>query len=186
MGLEIHVEQVLDELLEAAKRRRASIPYSENEGMEQTIVFVGPTGQVGSVPLTWSDEREKYAKMKAVSQVAKDTFCAAIVMISDTRFVQSEKFEKYFHLAPVSETGFEGFQKEYITILNGIYGGLVKNLPRELWTEAVVVVIKGPLIPARNRMAAYIEGPNDSIQFIETKDMKSDGTKFNLLPDWWV
>jgi hypothetical protein len=35
-------------------------------------------------------------------------------------------------------------------------------------------------------MAAYIEGPNDSIQFIETEGPDHDKVKFNLLPDWWV
>lgn len=186
MGVELKVEQILDELLEAAKWRRASIPYSENEGMEQMVVFVGPEGEIASQSLTWNDEREKYAKMRAVSEIAKKTLTVAIVMISDTRFTKSDKFGEYFHLPPISEIGFEQWQKEYKTILNGIYGGLIKNLPRELWTEAVLTVIKGPQIPCQSRMAAYTEGPNDSIQFIETADMKSDGTKFNLLPDWWV
>jgi hypothetical protein len=186
VGIELKVEQVLDELLEAAKWRRASIPYSDNEGMEQMLVFVGPQGEIASQTMTWNSEREKYAKMRAVSEVAQKTFTVAIVMISDTRFVRSEKFEKYFHLPPISEVGLEKFQQEYKTILNGIYGGLIRNLPRELWTEAVMTVIKGPLIPCQSRLAAYIEGPNDSIQFIETEDTKGEGTKFNLLPDWWV
>lgn len=186
MGLEINAEQILDELLEVAKMRRASIPYSQNEGMEQLLVFVGPHGELETQNMTWSDEREKYAKMRAVSQLAKELLCAAIVMISDTRWTKSDKFGAYFHLPPISEIGFEGWQKEYKTILNGIYGGLIKNLPRELWSEAILIVIKGPRIPCQSRMAAYIEGPNDSIQFIETEGLDYDKVKFNLLPDWWV
>jgi hypothetical protein len=185
MGLNINVEQVLDELLEAAKRRRASIPYSENEGMEQKIVFVGPEGEVGTLNMTWNDEREKYAKMRAVSKVAKEMFCTAIVMISDTRFVGSDKFGSYFHMPPIKEIGISAWQKEYKTILNGIYGGLIKNLPRELWTEAVITVIKGPRIPCQSRMAPYVEGPNDSIKFIDCEDLPKDSARFDLLPDWW-
>jgi hypothetical protein len=186
MGVEIQVEKVLDELLEAGKWRRASIPYSQNEGMEQMLVFVGPHGEIESKVMTWNDEREKYAKMKVISKIAQETFCTAVVMISDTRWTKSDKFGEYFHLPPISEIGLKKFQQEYHTILKGIYGGSIKNLPRELWTEAILTVIKGPRIPCQSRMAAYMEGPNDSIQFIETEQMQHDKTMFNLLPDWWV
>lgn len=186
MGLEINVEQILDELLDVAKIRRASIPYSDNEGMEQKVVFIGPQGEVASVNLTWNDEREKYAKMKAVSKTARDTFCSAVVMITDTRWTKSDEFGEYFHLPPVKEIGFEAWRKEYHTILNGIYGGLIKNLPRQLWTEAILTIMKGPRIKCQSRMASYIEGPNDSIQFIETDQLNQDTTQFNLLPDWWM
>jgi hypothetical protein len=187
MGLTIHVEQILDELLEVAKMRRASIPYSQNEGMEQKIVFVGPEGEVGSMNLTWNDEREKYMKMRAVSKTAQANFCAAVVMISDVRWTNSDKFGKYFHLPTVEAIGIEKWQREYVTIINGVYGGLIKNLPRELWTEAVVTVMKGPRIPTQMRIASYIEGPRDSILFLNNEDeLKQDTTHFNLLPDWWV
>lgn len=186
MGLKIKVEQMLDELLEAGKQRRASIPYSENEGMEQMLVFVGPHGEIETKAMTWDDDREKWAKMRAVSKVAGELGCAAMAMISDTRWTKSDKFGEYFHLPPISEIGLEKWKDEYHTILKGIYGGSIKNLPRELWTEAVLTIIKGPGIPCQSRMAAYIEGPNDSIQFIETEQMQHDKTMFNLIPDWWV
>jgi hypothetical protein len=185
MGLNINVEQILDELLEAAKQRRASIPHSESEGMEQMIVFIGPNGEIGTQAMKWNDEREKYATMRAVSKVAKEMFCTAIVMISDTRFVDSDKFGSYFHMPPIIDIGVSAWQKEYKTILNGIYGGLIKNLPRELWTEAVLTVIKGPRIPCQSRLAPYVEGPNDSIKFIDSEDLPKDSTRFDLLPDWW-
>lgn len=187
MGLDLPADVILDKLLVVAKAQRASIPYSKDEGMPLTLVVIGPTGEVETVPITWRSEREKYAKMKAVSETAKETFCSAVVMISDAQWTNSQEFSAYFHLPPISEIGLEGYKKEYTTIVNGIYGGLIKNLPRELWTEAVVLAIKGPRIPCTLRMAPYIEGPHDSIQFVETKDKLSmDTVAFNLLPDWWV
>lgn len=186
MGLTIHAEQILDELLEVAKMRRASIPYSQNEGMENKIVFVGPHGEVESASIVWNDDREKHIKMRAVSKVAQEMLCSAVVMISDTRWTDSTKFGEYFHLPPIKEIGPEKWQKEYLTILGGVYGGSIKNLPREVWMEAILVVIKGPRLPIQSRMAPYIEGPNDSIQFVERAELNHDLTHWNLLPDWWM
>lgn len=180
-----NIGALLDSLLMTAKAERARIPYSQDEGMRQYVLAIGPNGEAEMLPIQWRDEREKYFKMKAVSKVAQDTLCSAVVLISDTRWTNSDKFGDYFHIPPVKEIGLEKWRKEYHTILGGMYGGLIKNLPRELWSEAVIVIIKGPRIKCESRMAPYVEGPNDTIQYTEETDSFAGIKEFNLLPDWW-
>ena len=68
------------------------------------------------------------------------------------------------------------------------WGGYIGNAPRELYTETIMIVMKGPrlkTIPIRS--AGYEEGPNDSIRWLPNHhDDKISGVEhFNLLPDWW-
>lgn len=85
---------------------------------------------------------EKRIKMAALSAAAKDAGAIAILMVNDARWAHADKFGEYFHLPPIEEIGVEKWGREYLSIINGVYGGSLGNCPREVWEEALCVSIK--------------------------------------------
>lgn len=182
------MDAALDEWMEIAKKQRSEIPYSKDESFTNTLIVLGPMLEAAAFPVIWEDNREKYIKMKAWSQAAKDADAHAIALVSDTRWTESNKFGAYFKIPNVKELGLEEYSKRYNEILRKPpYNGELKNLPRSLWSEAIVVAVKGPTIKLQTRMARYVEGPRDTIQWLLPEpghEYKAAG--FNLIPDWWV
>jgi len=180
------VRELLNLLLLEAKRQRGNIPYSNTDGFPQAVVFLGPGLEPVTVPLTWRNEREKYAKMEAVSKTAKDMFCQAVALISDTRWVEEEKIVKVLGVRPLAEIGLEQFQEDYTRIIHERYKGYLGNAPKELFTESIMIAMKGPRLNGPQAIfAPYDQGPNDSIHWL-AQPKETGAHHFNLLPDWWV
>jgi hypothetical protein len=89
---------MLDELMKNAKQQRSKIPYSHDETFPITVIVLGPNLEVGTMPMTWSDNREKYLKMKAVSAAAKEMNAHAVTLITDTRWTESDDFAAHFKI----------------------------------------------------------------------------------------
>ena len=184
----INVHETLDALLKAAKTERASYRYSEDERMGNTAIIIGPDDQRAIVPLNWKDAREKQGKMHVLSCAAAELHAQAIILITDTRWTKSDIFALHFGMKDVLEQGVEEFQKQYWAILSSMFDGQIKNLPRELWNEAVLVAIKGPAIEPQTRMASYLQGPNDDVVFTgdsPQSDQEMWKTELYVIPDWW-
>jgi hypothetical protein len=178
------IDGILEILLKEAKRTRAAIPYSKEDAMAQAVILIGPHLEIETIPIGWRNEQEKYARMRIISDIAKELFCTAACLVSDTRWVHSDDIGPYLGIPPIAEIGVEAWSKQYGHILKEKYGEEVKNLPRHLWSEAVVVVMKGPRLNGPHfRAARYECGPNDTIRWLPTAN---EGVQhFNLLPDWW-
>jgi hypothetical protein len=179
------VRQMLNILLLEAKRQRSNIPYSKIDSFPNAVVFLGPNIEPVSMPVTWRDEREKYAKMEAVSKTAKAMLCQAVALISDTRWADEERITELLGIRPTAEIGVEAFQEEYKRVVHERYGGYLGNAPKGLYSEAVMIAMKGPRLNGPQVLQArYEEGPKDTIRWTGQPE-KLDTLHFNLVPDWW-
>ena len=180
-------EALVGGLLLRAKLVRAGYKYSEDK-MAYCAGIVGQDAQPSMViPLTWGSDLEKRAMFHALSMTAKAADARAVFLIMDSRWVESTSFTAHFKLPTVAELGVEQYQTKYMEVMKD-YGYSIQNLPRHLWTEAVCVILKGPGITPIMRLASYVEGPNDSVQY--TGKQLFEGNRWravvNTLPDWWT
>jgi hypothetical protein len=157
-------------------------------------MFIGPNDETTAMAVGWKNEEEKYRMMATAAEYARRSFCQAIVLISDTRWVTSDAFCKHFNIEPpASGQAFDvdAFQKRYLDILRQ-HDGQMKNLPRHVWHEAVMVAIKGPRCGTHTRMAPYDRGPGDTVHYLPTDEPPfghREGTEYRqhmrLIPEWW-
>lgn len=182
----LDVTKLLEVTLAQAKQERAAWRYSEDEKMGNTCIAIGPEGQASAVPLRWRNNDEKHFKMKALAKAARACRTQAIVLVSDTRWLKADIFALHFGLPQPAECGLENFQQRYLAIMATMFDGQIKNLPHELWNEAVIAAIKGPAIKPQVRMASYCQGPNDEVVYTTGMDDKGDEAFLNIIPDWWI
>jgi hypothetical protein len=183
----VEVTTLLDKLMMIAKLDRARFKYSEEEAFMPKVMIIGPNDESCVTPANWRNEQEKYAMMRAATEAARRLFAQAIVVVSDTRWIMSDVFCEHFKVEPPNGTreGFDAYQKHYLAILHK-HGGEMKNLPRQLWQEAVTVAIKGPRCGAHVRMAPYDCGPGDKVHYLPPEPREGEQRiQMNLIPEWW-
>lgn len=105
----------------------------------------------------------------------------AALIQCDTMQVSSRDFAAHFGLSP--EMSFDEYQKEYLRILNGQFGGTMANLPRSLWSDAVVTGVKGPKIDPICICSPYHK--DDSGKIVADPAQDHVMGFINVLPDWW-
>jgi hypothetical protein len=164
MELKTVIGQMLDKTLELAKKQRAAIPYSQTDGFPQSVIVLGPNLEVATLPVLWSTEAEKYARFRAVSKAAKDTLASAVILISDTRWLEEETICEKLGIPPTKEIWLKPFQTLYRNAVTERFGGYLGNMPPDWYTDALITVAKGPTIPVMLRTALYKRGVNDSIE----------------------
>jgi hypothetical protein len=180
------VRELMNALLLKAKQNRAAIPYSKTDAFPNAVVFLGPNLEPASTPITWRDEREKYAKMEAVSKTARDMFCQAVALISDSRWVEEANAVKVLGIPSREEVGMDKYLENYRRVITERYGGYLGNAPKELFTEAIMIAMKGPRMNGPQVVSApYDKGPNDSIHWLPALTVSRMTHHFDLLPDWW-
>jgi len=169
-------------LLEHAQKIREGYKYSADEKMIPTaFILSDPTIEV--IAMQWKDNKEKYRMAAMVNHEARRRKAKSLSFVTDTRWVEGATFAEYFKLDDPQKMGMDEFQRTYHRIL-AAHGGEVKNLPRQLWKEAITVFTNGPDFPLTVQMASYEEGPNDSIIWLPPQ-LNHDGYKSDLLTDWW-
>jgi hypothetical protein len=183
----VEVNGLLNKLMLTAKEDRARSKYSEDESFVPKLIFIGLEDQVAVTPAGWRSEEEKYAMMRAAAEAARLTFSQAIAVASDVRWVVSDAFCEHFqieHPRSMEPAHIEEFQKRYLAILSE-HDGQVKNLPRQLWKEAVMVAIKGPRCGTHARLAPYDRGPGDTVHYLPRDPEEEHRYQMNLIPEWW-
>ena len=185
MELKDRIGAILDKTLELAKTFRAEKPYSAE--FSQTVIMLGPTLEVATVPMTWATEREKFQKFRILSETAKRSLATAIILIADARSVEEETICEKLGIRPVKEIGLEEFQRQYTKIRTERYDGDARNFPPDWYTDLIMTIAKGPTIPVMFRAAYYTKGDRDSIKWLEPTEKQKSPTQelFNLIPDWW-
>ncbi len=183
-------EKVIDDLMEAllqkAKQRRESYGYSGDEKFVQVAVLIKPDLEPVAMPVPFTNESEKRRSMWALAATARITRAPAVLLITDARWAQSDKLIPALGLPVIDgQESLDKFQEEYHRILKEKYDGQIKNLPRECWSEAVLVVAKGPDLKPIARLAPYEEGPGDSIRWLP-EDLPEGIQEWPMLEDWWV
>jgi hypothetical protein len=184
----VDVKELLNGWVLIAREDRARHGYSAEEAFVPKFAIIGPNDEVSMGVALWRNEQEKYAMMSAVAETARKAFAQAIVLVSDTRWVMSDVFCKHFKIEPpasLTPENLKAYQKQYLAILRE-HDGQMKNLPRHLWREAVMVAIKGPRCGTHTLMAPYDQGPNDSVHYLPVEMPQGDRRQqMNLIPEWW-
>jgi hypothetical protein len=177
------VHDMMMMLLESAKKIREGYKYSGDEQMLPTAFIFG--NEITIMPLSWKDDKEKYQMAAAANAMARQMKAKSLSFATDSRWVNSDVFAEYYKLPKPTRDTLETFQREYSRILHE-HGGQVKNLPRQLWQEAVVVFTNGPGIPITIQMAPYEEGDYDTIRWLPRDEEYRDASgKSDMLTDWW-
>lgn len=182
-------DELLKHAMKTAKENKDRKGYSGY--FTQVAICVGPNRESSVLALEWKNNREKAAVMHALAKTAKEFKTQAIVIVNDVRWLKSDSFSAYFKLPKPGEISLEEWQQKYLEILNTRYHGTVANMPPELWSEALVVAIKGPYIKQRSLIEGYREGVGDSIMWDghpleEEFEAKGEVTTIiNVLPEWW-
>lgn len=170
-------------LLNRAKEIRSGYKYSEDEKMIPTAFVYSDEG-LEIIALHWKDNREKYAMAAMANMEARKRKAKSLSFVTDSRWVKSDVFCEYFGLPKPGRGEIKQFQKTYHRILDE-HGGEIKNLPRPIWEEAVIVFTNGPGIPLQVKMLPYREGENDTIEWMPVPLEDYDGYKSDMLTDWW-
>ena len=106
---------------------------------------------------------------------------AAAFIQSDSMTVNSTAFAEHFRLPETM--AFEKYQEEYLRILNKDFGGTMANLPRHLWSGAIITGLKGPKIETICVCNPYRKDDSGKIM-IDPPHSYSMGF-IDVLPDWW-
>jgi hypothetical protein len=180
-------EKLVEGLLWRAKKIRAQYKYSEDEKMAQCAGIVCDGFQPSTmIPMLWKDEEEKRRMFLALSMTAKAADAKAVFLIADSRWTLSTAMCEHFNIKPPGKNDFEEYKRIYGEVMKR-YNFEIKRLPRHLWKEAVMVALKGPGIKPILRLASYVEGKRDSVEWLKNEPFEgNDFTQINLLPDWWV
>ena len=177
------VERLIAMLLKTAKEIREGHGYSGDEKMVPTAFITRETGVV-IIVLGWKDNKEKYQMAAVANAKARELKATSLSFATDARWVNLEVFCRYYRLDKPTSRNTDRLERDYYRILQA-HGGEVKNLPREVWEEAVVVFTNGPGIPVTLQMAPYREGPNDTIEWIPRENDEHTRGRSDLLTDWW-
>lgn len=179
------IDKLLDDLLNHAKQQREAIPYSRTDGFPQAMIALGPNLEASVMDATWKNESEKRRLMRAVSETAKQMLCTAVVLMVDTRWVDGNKISPLLGLPKPDEVGIEEWSKLYSRAVQEKFGGYLGNMPSHYYSEAIIVIAKGPVIGTMARTAPYEKGDKDDIRWLDWKDFSVKTHHFNMLPDWW-
>lgn len=182
------IQELLKKMADIGKDARNRVAYSNTDGVAQVVIMLGPNLEPATIPMTWKNEKEKWAKMRAISEVAKDTFCQAVVLIIDTRWIDEDGIRRLCNIPPIEEMGLKAFQEAYHKVLKEKYKGYLGNVPPQYWQEAICVLMKGPRVGTRSLMLFYTKGFDDKVRWLkeEEKPMgKVTEIQFNLIPAWW-
>jgi len=127
------------------------------------------------------DDAARLALRMTTQSVFSEIHLPAALVQSDAMAVDGAKFAKYFGLT--EKLSIREYEKEYIRILTERFDGTMANLPRALWTDALVTSIKGPQIMPVNFMTFYEKNAKGKIEFGPTKE--NPAAEVNFVPDWW-
>ena len=127
-----------------------------------------------------NDEARFLIRTQLVKIFAATHLYAAILQ-SDSRIVEMHAFAARFELS--QEMGPERIQREYSRILGEQFGGLMENLPRDLWRDAIFTAVKGPTIAPLLISSVYHKGENGEVVWDESDETTTAVS--SILPDWW-
>jgi len=174
------VKSMMACLLDAAKKTRESYMYSGDEKM-MPMAYIYNEHNITVIALSWKDNREKYQMAAFANSEARKARAKSLSFVTDARWLNAEKFCEYYKFDPPTPETMDALSRDYHRIL-AAHEGEMKNLPRELWEEAIVVYTNGPGIPVQIQMVPYKEGPNDTIEWLPPKNQRGES---DLLTDWW-
>lgn len=180
-------QALVDGELEDAKQRRYALRFDSNEVMDYRVTMIGPGYQCAHLPLLyWKNNDEKYQVMHRFGMCAKALCAKALMMSHDARWLDVRRFQEYFDLPSYEgdpQTLLEKSQADYHRVIK-LFHGEMANLPRELWTEAVIVSLKTPQ-KLYSRFTRYKAGAYGKVRWVE-EEQHYDHVEDSLIPDFWT
>jgi hypothetical protein len=167
-------------MMDQAKEIRSSYKFSEDEKMIPVALI--NADELTIVAMNWNNDKEKYQLARAIGRMARMQNAKSLSFVTDGRTVKNPDFMHYFGIP--KDTPYAAYVSIYHQILRD-HGGSVKDLPRQLWHDILMVMTNGPEIPLTVQVQNYIEGENDTVRYVET-DRTPTRHKSDLLTDWWV
>jgi hypothetical protein len=176
---EEYVDKLLTHAMDTAKKNREKEGFSGD--FTPVAIAVGPHGEHGLTALPYQTATEKAVMLAAITVAARDLHALAVVLVRDTREVDLDKFDRYHGLP--EEPDFEKRRDRYAEIRASRYGGFMGEIPHELFTDAILVSVKGPMVEPEARFQYYKEGVGNSIIWGEQRI--DPRVKVLDLQDWW-
>ena len=173
------IKSMMDMLMDKAKEIRSSYKFSEDEKMTP-VAFIN-ANELIVVGMHWADDKEKYALTAMISMKARTEKATSLSLVTDGRTVRRDEFMRHFAIPENLDVAT--YKSRYFQILRE-HGGQLKNLPRHLWHDILIVMTNGPKIPLTMQTQSYVEGDNDTVKYID-KPIIGDTYKSDLLTDWW-
>jgi hypothetical protein len=173
-----NIDGLMEMLMDQAKTIRSSFKFSEDEKMVP-MAFINTNSELIVAAMVWTDDDDKRVMARSIQMLARTQKAISLSFVTDGRRVRTKEFCEHFNIP--ADVSIEAYKTKYFEILKQ-FGG-VRNLPRHLWHDVLIVFTNGPTIPLTFQTQDYIEGENDTVKYLETRqgtDQKSD-----LLTDWW-
>jgi hypothetical protein len=173
----------LDELMQGLKR--VAMENRERAGFSgqftPVAIIVGPDGQHVVQPTPYRSKNEKAIFMRAMSLTARQMGVLAIVLVNDTYHCNTKKLAERYGIDP--KLPYKEFRKVYLEILDTQFNGSLANAPDDVKSDALIIAMKGPIVPQRIFFLPYHEGVGDSIRWDE-EEPEHEG-EILMLEDWW-
>jgi hypothetical protein len=166
-------------MMDQAKDIRSSYKFSEDEKMIPVALI--NADELTIVAMNWNNDKEKYQMAAAIKTMARMQNATSLTFVTDGRTVKNPDFMHYFGIP--KDTPYAAYVSIYHQILRD-HGGSVKDLPRQLWHDILMVMTNGPEIPLTVQVQNYIEGENDTVKYVD-RLRNPDRFKSDLLTDWW-
>ena len=185
MGIDVH--EILHTELFEAMEQRSKVPYSEENGFRMSVKAYNPfSGKFFMLPLSWRSHAEKQDVMAKASLIAHYAAMPALIVATDTRWVESTKFADHFQLPKPDgqPESVDAYYREFRRIVKA-HDGDFARLPRSVWHEAILVWIKGPETGTHVLSSTYERGDLDSVRWLETFN-EAPNPIVNLIPDYWL
>ena len=173
-----NISGLMEMLMDQAKTIRSGYKFSEDEKM-MPMAFINANDELTIVAMAWKDDDEKRFMARSIQMMARKQKATSLSFVSDGRKVRTKEFCEYFKIP--ADVSVEAYKTKYFEIMRQ-YGG-VRNLPRHLWHDVLLVFTNGPTIPFSAQTQDYVEGENDTVKYLATH--QSTHHESDLLTDWW-
>lgn len=173
------IDTLIKGIKEVAKLNRERLGFSGN--FVPIVIVIGPDGEHAVQAIPFADREQKATMLKAITMTARQMNVIAIVVVNDTISVKIDKFSEHFNIP--KDIGEREFEKIYSGIIDTQYDGVIHNLPPELLTDALCVIMKSPIFHQSVTMLPYHESVGDSISWDAETPLPE--AEILMLDDWW-
>jgi hypothetical protein len=182
--METDYQALMLEEMDWAIAQKIALGIKRGDDFKMRVKVVDQDGAVGLTPARWHSRDEMHAMMETLSRVCGTISARAAIITSDARFMQVKAFCEHFAIELPTSENIKAWEKKRRSIMRS-YDNEMSKLPRPLWSEALMVGVKGPGVEkglvSHYRVAddKYVFDPptfNDDAEMIWSVKM---------LPAWW-
>lgn len=178
-------DAMVDGELEWMRKERWKAPFGTDIPHRWTLI--GPQWQCAHIPHTiasFAGEGAKERTTAKLAYLAKVTSAKGLMLASDARLLSGEDFNYHFKLDPPRGIDDDAYWDKYREIMRR-HGGSIANLPRHLWSEGLIIVLKTPT-KTYTRRTTYTRGSGKRVMFVPSPVTPEMQFQANIVPDYWT